>query len=939
MITEQTRRKRICALLLALLLAFGLACPALADYAVPRRDTPDYRVAFYAFDCYNMQDSSGTRSGYGYEMMQNISNYMQCTFSYVGYEKTADECIDMLRSGELDIYTAARLTPERQVEFAYTSHPAITATTCMNIKSGNTSVVSGDYSTYEGLRIGLLARHTYNEKFLAWANEKGFSYTISYYETQTELSRALVDGEVDALVYSYIGTPKDEISIETFGQTPYYIIARKEDQALIKSINAAIDQMSIENPNWRTELYNKYYGTQPLSTELTLREEAMLSQLRENSSVIVAVADPDGAPYSEFYDGSHSGIVTELFAATAERLGLEYKFIPVTDRSEYLEAIAAGDADVWVDAYSENPTVGDTKYRSTDTYLSTSVSVLRERGASNRLHRLAVVDDSSTIRELLNANWPEAETVKVESTEQCVQLITSGEVDGALLLSYTAQKLARDDIQNRLRVDIVPGAVINLCMAVNANDDRDFYGLWSKTLSEVSAELQAGIVQDYVEEVATPTFIQYLFDHPTTLIIVIAVILVIAFLVALYRQSPRSSRRQKRISDELAVALEDVRSATAAKNDFFSKMSHDIRTPLNVVLGMTQIAQKYKNDPDRLSGALDSITSEGNYLLVLINSILDVNQLEHGHMELNLAPFDISDCLKDSLGMLIPLAEKKDQQLTVSCDCNKAVVIGDSSRFSQIIINIVSNAIKYTDNGGRIDVSLSALPNDRYRFVCRDNGIGMSPEFVGHITEEYVRAEDSRVSKTQGTGLGMSVVKGFTDLMSGTLSVESEPGKGSTFTVALPLAPASDEQRKAVLAPQADIADMKVRLAGKRVLLAEDNTLNAEIAIELLESIGLAVDWAENGRLAVERFEASAPNGYFAIFMDMQMPVMDGIEATAQIRSSSRSDHSLPIFAMTANTFAADKQRCREAGMSGYIAKPINVDAIVTTLAGYADGF
>ena len=324
---------------------------------------------------------------------------------------------------------------------------------------------------------------------------------------------------------------------------------------------------------------------------------------------------------------------------------------------------------------------------------------------------------------------------------------------------------------------------------------------------------------------------------------------------------------------------------------------------------------------------------------MLINSILDVNQLEHGHMELNLAPFDISDCLKDSLGMLIPLAEKKDQQLTVSCDCNKAVVIGDSSRFSQIIINIVSNAIKYTDNGGRIDVSLSALPNDRYRFVCRDNGIGMSPEFAGHITEEYVRAEDSRVSKTQGTGLGMSVVKGFTDLMSGTLSVESEPGKGSTFTVELPLAPASDEQRKAVLAPQADIADMKVRLAGKRVLLAEDNTLNAEIAIELLESIGLAVDWAENGRLAVERFEASAPNGYFAIFMDMQMPVMDGIEATAQIRSSSRSDHSLPIFAMTANTFAADKQRCREAGMSGYIAKPINVDAIVTTLAGYADGF
>ena len=208
----------------------------------------------------------------------------------------------------------------------------------------------------------------------------------------------------------------------------------------------------------------------------------------------------------------------------------------------------------------------------------------------------------------------------------------------------------------------------------------------------------------------------------------------------------------------------------------------------------------------------------------------------------------------------------------------------------------------------------------------------MSQDFLAHITEDYVRAEDSRVSKTQGTGLGMSVVKGFTDLMGGTLTVESELGKGSTFTVDIPFAEASEEQREAVLAPKPEEEDSLERFQGKKVLLAEDNALNAEIAIELLQTIGLRVDWAENGLLAVERFEASAPEEYFAVFMDMQMPVMDGVEATKRIRASAREDHTIPIFAMTANTFAADRKKCRDAGMSGYIAKPIDVEVITTTL-------
>ena len=927
--------KKILSFFLILCLGTTLFLLPVSAANVPRATTPDYKVAFYAFDCYNMQDENGRRSGYGYEMMENIAKYMQCTFSYVGYENSATECVEMLRKGELDLYTAAKDTPERRAEFAFSTHPAITATTCMNVKVGNDAIIAGDYSTYDGLVIGLLARHTYNNAFLEWANEKGFRYEIQYYETQTELSKALVDGEVDALVNSYIRTPEDEQTVESFGETPYYIIARKEDQDLIDKIDAAIDQMNVESPNWRADLYNIYYGTQSSSMELTNEEQTLLDQLQRNKAVIRAVMDPDANPYSYFDEnGDPAGISVELFQATAERLGLSYEILPVADRQEYIDAVTSGQADVWLDADPDSDTFIDSeqKYKLTEPYMSSSVSVLRERGATGKIQKLVLMEDSVAAKEILTANWPDAEVVMVDDTQQCVQAIVSGKVDGALLMTYTAQKLSRDDVQNRLRVDIVPGASISLRMGVNADDAHCFYGIWNKALSEVSKNDRAEIVQDYVEVTATPTFIAYLFDHPATLIILIAAVLLFLFVLLLYRQSVKSKNRHKQISKDLAAALEAAEDANTAKNDFFSKMSHDIRTPLNVVLGMTQIAQKYKDDPKKLSESLDSITSEGKYLLMLINSILDVNQLEHGRMELDNAPFDPSACLQDSMSVLRPLADKKEQHLTLTCDPEHWAVVGDTNRFSQIIINIVSNAIKYTDGGGSIDLRLEQLPSGACRFTCADNGIGMAPEFVEHITEDYVRAEDSRVSKTQGTGLGMSVVKGFTDLMGGTLTVESELGKGSTFVVEIPFAPASDEEREALLSPKPEDEDRLERFQGKKVLLAEDNTLNAEIAIELLQTIGLTVDWAENGAQAVERFEASELDEYFAVFMDMQMPVMDGVEATKQIRASQREDHTIPIFAMTANTFAADRKKCWDAGMSGYIAKPIDVEVITTTL-------
>lgn len=440
--------------------------------------------------------------------------------------------------------------------------------------------------------------------------------------------------------------------MENFGETPYYMMARKSDQALIDRLDAAVDSMNEEKPNWRTELYNKYYGAVEDNRTLTQEEQALLHRLQESGEPIRAVMDPDADPYSWYEDGEAHGIAADIFKAVAQKLYLPYEIVPVSTKEEYESLISSGAVDIWMDMDSCYESEGVTGYKAAEPYLTTTTSVLRGRGASDRIENLVTNDDHIVMREIVSAVWPNARLTVVDTAEQCKDMVLSGKADGALLMSYVAQRLSRDDLQNRLRVDIVPG----------------------------------------------------------------------------------------------------------------------------------------------------------------------------GTVELAREAFDPAACLQESVEMLHTLSEKKDQQLTVTCDCADRVVVGDANRLKQILINIISNAIKYTHVGGHIDLHLEALPQDRYRFSCADDGIGMSEDFIQHICEDYTRAEDSRVSKIQGTGLGMSVVKGFTD-------------------------------------------------------------------------------------------------------------VMGGVTATKLIRQSTRPDRDIPIFAMTANTFASDRRSCREAGMTGYIPKPVSVKSIEDALA------
>ena len=385
----------------------------------------------------------------------------------------------------------------------------------------------------------------------------------------------------------------------------------------------------------------------------------------------------------------------------------------------------------------------------------------------------------------------------------------------------------------------------------------------------------------------------------------------------------------------LEEALAKAEQASRAKNDFLSRMSHDIRTPMNAIMGMTELAQHHPDEPEKLCDYLQKIASSGTHLLGLINEVLDVSKIESGTFSLEEADFDLRGLIGEAVELVRLSVEHKRQTLRVTVpEGLHACVRGDARRLKQVLVNILENASKYTGDEGSIAFSAEELSPEElqvgtYRFIVEDNGIGMEAAYLAHIFEPFSRAADSRISKTPGTGLGMTIVHNLVAMMGGTIQVESEYGKGSRFSVTLCLAKRATcaVSRPAAPAPEE-------QFPGLRALLVEDNAFNRQIATEMLELLGVQVEAAEDGSQAVEAVRSHPASYYDIVFMDIQMPVLNGYEATRQIRSLPRADaKALPILAMTADAFAEDAKRAHLAGMNGHLAKPISIRELKTALA------
>ncbi len=393
---------------------------------------------------------------------------------------------------------------------------------------------------------------------------------------------------------------------------------------------------------------------------------------------------------------------------------------------------------------------------------------------------------------------------------------------------------------------------------------------------------------------------------------------------------------------EAEQARKEAEQASTAKQDFLSSMSHDIRTPMNAIIGMTSLALDSTDDPERVRDYLGKIALSSKHLLGLINDVLDISKIESGKMTLNVEPMSLRETIDSIVNIMQPQAAAKGQQFTANVrEILSENVYCDGVRLNQVLINLLGNAVKFTPEKGSVQITVyqEALPEDadrvRTHFLVSDTGIGMSKEYQKVIFESFSREDNTRVRKTEGSGLGMSISKYIVDAMDGTISVRSEQGQGSEFHVVLDLKRAAAPSREAQEAAGASEGAGNVELKGKRILLAEDNELNWEVASELLSVLELELDWAENGKICVEKFRKSPVGHYDAIIMDVRMPVMDGYEATAAIRELDRADAGIPIIAMTADAFSEDIQRCLECGMNDHLAKPIDIQAVTRNLKKY----
>lgn len=1060
-----------------LILAAALSCFA-PVLQVSAEKSETLRVGFFAFDGYHILDENGDRSGYGYELLQMMKRYEHWDYEYAGYDKSWAQMQEMLENGELDLMSSAQKTEERLEKFDFSERPVGSSSTILTVKAGDSRFIAGDYSTYEGARIGMLENSSRNESFAAFAGEKGFTYRPVYYPGTDDLTAALDRNEIDGIVTSDLRSVGEEWILEKFDTSDYYVIVKKGNKKLLDQVNEALELMDRTMPGWRTELQAKYYsGSNTGEILLNTKEREYLKQTAVSRRLFRVIMNPDREPYTWFENGQPSGIMPDIFAQAAKKLGIEYEIVETKDREAYHAMLSSGTVDIWLDADFDFSLAEDMGFVLTQPYLSTGFSTVTLKDFSGDIKSVATVKKSETVSRFARNLYGADSVQYYDSLQECVQAVKERKVDATVLYTYSAQRVARQDIRNRLVSSVIPESSASYAIGVNALEDRCLLTLLNKAMRSLSGDTIENAIWENTELFPTTySFIRLIYDYPFLGMLIILILSAILILIILVHIREKNNKRvlaeQEKSRKALMDALEKAQKASAAKQDFLSKMSHDIRTPMNAVLGMTELAQLHLNDRERIRTYLEKIQISGKHLLALINEVLDMNKIDSGKLELADCAFSLEDMMQEVVSMTQSMFQAKSQAMTFRVkNIVHEYVIGDVNRIEQIILNLISNAVKYTDVNGKIEIGIDEEVRTEeesvYSFYVKDNGIGISEEFRAHIFEEFSREEDSRISSVEGTGLGMAIVKRFTDMMGGTVAVESTLGKGSKFTVRLPL----KHQRRTE--QYADFSDMRIlvvddyeeccqsichileqmniknyytlqgssaveelkrahrngtdysvvildwllkeetglevvdairkeaglavpvimisaydfseieseaktagiqsfimkpvfmsrlryelgrlrdgetcsasetpssrsrSLKGLHVLLAEDNDLNAEIAVEMLKCAGIETDRAVNGEDALRIYKKSPEHYYDIILMDVQMPVMNGYEASSCIRSSGRCDASLPIFALTANAFYDDVEKSKSAGMNEHISKPINMEELIRYIEKWCKG-
>ena len=860
------------------------------------------RVGYFAYEGFHEQDEDGGRSGYGYELYQRLARYADITYEYIGYDCDWTGVQRMLERGEIDVIAGAHKTLDREAALVFSQKDIGTSASILTVLAGNETIVPGRYATYNGMTVATLRGGEMNDSFRRFAAKKGFTFTFVEYETTGEVHRALAEGEVQAALSSRLRKMDDEWTLDSFDDEPIYLVTRKGDEETAALLENALEQLDRNEIGWRQELHHKYFSsTEERELALTAEQEQYLAGQAERTFVVAA--NSDRYPYAYLDErGNPTGILIELFDEIASRAGIRYAF------SQTLTADGAQKPDLVVDFLEDFSQAEQMGYKLTDSYMTIAYAWVMRKGDAGFPQTAAKVSDFDVPGV--------AQSVLCETTQAALFKVRTGEVDGFYTNIYQAEKLVRDNIYNDLKTASSAGTAA-IGIGVNAQEDVRLLQILNQSIASLPESLGEETANRYavLGERQAFSLVRFVREYPQISLLVVICLGLVIWAMVLAGHSHWLQSRLRR-------ALEDAQQASRAKSEFLSNMSHDIRTPINGIMGMIEIAQANLDDRARVESCLTKMKGAAGHLNSLINDVLDMSKIESGKMTLESRPVDLPALLETCA--VIAEGQMTGRNLTLVRDFKPLAhpeVMGSELHLRQIFINLLSNAVKYTKDGGTITFSAEetgeADGRAELRFAVRDTGIGMSDSYLRHIFEPFTQEGHSSRTTYQGTGLGMAITKRLVDQMGGSLSVQSKKGEGSLFTVRLSLPVGAQT------APREAEEEPLGSLEGVRMLLAEDNELNREIAVSLLGEVGAQVACAEDGQQALAML--GDESAFDVVLMDVMMPRMDGLAATRAIRRAENGQRHIPIIAMTANVFEEDIQKCIEAGMDSHVGKPVDL--------------
>lgn len=893
------------------------------------------RVAMLQYPNFIDYNEYGKPSGFACDYLNEIARYTGWTYEYVPV--SFSEAQKMLEEGTLDIIPGTQYTQERAARYDYCNTSMVVDANVLCVPVGNMSFYYNDLKALEGKNIGVMTGSIRKEQFEKVLDESGVTVDFIEFDTDAEEKEALKKGSVCAILMTKLRCTADYRIIASTNPTDVYFTCNPKNPSIKEEIDEAQQEILSENPYYGLQLSQKHYGSVPRAYAFSEEERKYM----ETCPTVTVAVSTDMNPL-EYYDSktnSFHGLVVDYFDKISEITGIKFQYVARGDKNETIKALEDGTVQV-IATVTEGVNIESTyPLTLTDSYLQTSVSLAYNKNMEDSLSTDNCIALKSGFLYYQNLAEKQGYTdiVYYDTFAECVDAVNKGKADVTYLPNFSVSGLTGHAYLQNMKVLSSEISDYQCAIGVANQCDSKLVSILDKALASIpEAERETMLLSAVTGNREDKTFKDIFYENQTT---ILYSIIIVSVMIGLFGIS--LALRRNRTNRKLEEAMATVEQANAAKADFMSRMSHDMRTPMNGILGLTELSE-CESDVSVLTDNMRKIRQSGQYLLCLINDTLDFQKIETGRLKLEPQIVSTRELVTSVLQMVQLDAGKKGvdvQMITEEANLDGLVKV-DPVRMKQIFFNLLSNAVKFTPSGGSVKVCFKCTGhtgNVAHDIITiSDTGIGMSRDFIEHrIFQPFSQEHSDIVANYSGSGLGLSIAKKLVELMSGTISVESELGEGTTFTVKIDFESVAEEEVETA-SQQTEMKQQRIEeiLQGMHILLAEDHPLNAEIAKRLLERVGCIVEWVDDGQKCLACFEASEVNQYDTILMDIRMPNMDGITATKRIRNLSRPDAAqIPIIAMTANAYESDIKNCLHAGMNAHIAKPVEPQKLYETIA------